>query len=185
MNVAHYAVMAIGLASTLLVVSACSDDATAPGVDEPAALLSVQPSPGSTDVTVGGSVVVTFDHAIAAGMEEYAALHEGDLTGPEVPGTWVMSDDRTTLRFTPTEPLKPATTYVIHVGGGMMDDHGHLVNLDHGPAMGGQWATESMMTGGMGSGMMGGGHPGQHMGDGWQHPANGSYGMVFAFTTAG
>jgi hypothetical protein len=181
-----HATTALGLASTLLVVSACSDEPTAPGGDEPAALLSVQPSPGSTDVTVGSSVVVTFDHAIADGMEEYAALHEGDVTGPGVPGMWLISDDATTLTFTPDEPLKPATTYVIHVGGGMMDDHGNVVDLeDHGLAMGGQWATESMMTGGMGPGMMGGGEPGQHMGEGWQHPANGSYGMVFTFTTAG
>lgn len=181
-----HTVMAFALASTLLIASACSEDATAPGGEEPAVLLSVQPSPGSTDVTVGSSVVVTFDHAIAAGMEEYAALHEGDVTGPELPGTWLVSDDRTTLTFTPDEPMKPATTYVIHVGGGMMDDHGNVVDLEHhGLAMGGQWATQSMMTGGMGSGMMGGGDPGQHMGGGWQHPANGSYGMVFVFTTAG
>lgn len=180
-----HAGMAFGLASTLLVVSACSEGTTTPGVHEPAALLSVHPSPGSTDVTVGSSVVVTFDHAIAEGMEEYAALHEGDVIGPEVPGAWLMSDDRTTLRFTPAEPLRPATTYVIHVGGGMMDDHGNVVDLEHhGLGMGGEWATESMMTGGMGSGMTGGGHTGQHMGDGWQHPVNGSYGVVFEFTTA-
>lgn len=55
------------------------------------------------------------------------------------------------------------------IGGGMMDDHGNFVDLEHhGLAMGGQWATESMMTGGMGSGMMGGRHPGSHVGDGWQ-----------------
>lgn len=185
MSAIHTAI-AFGLASTLLIASACSEDATAPRGEEPAVLLSVQPSPGSTDVTVGSSVVVTFDHAIAAGMGEYAALDEGDVTGPEVPGAWHLSDDGTTLTFTPDGPLKAATTYVIHVGGGMMDDNGHLVDLEHhGLAMGGQWATESMMTGGMGSGMMGGGHTGEHMGDGWQHPANGSYGMVFVFTTAG
>lgn len=185
MSSIHTAI-AFGLASALLVASACSEGATAPEVDEPAALLSVQPSPGGTDVAVGSSVVVTFDHAIAAGMEEYAALHEGDVTGPEVPGAWLVSDDPTTLTFTPDEPLKPTTTYVIHLGGGMMDDHGNLVDLEHhGLAMGGQWATEPMMTGGMGSGMMGGGHTGEHMGDGWQDPANGSYGMVFVFTTGG
>jgi hypothetical protein len=51
----------------------------------------------------------------------------------------------------------------------------------HGDMMGGQWATQSMMTGGMG---MGSGSMGSHMGTGWQHPDNGSYGMVFTFTTA-
>ena len=52
----------------------------------------------------------------------------------------------------------------------------------HGAGMGGQWATESMMTGGTqhGGGM---GPGGGMMGQGWQHPSNGSYGMLFSFTT--
>jgi len=123
-------------------------------------------------------------------MEEYAALHEGPVTGPEVAGTWARSTDGMTLTFTPDAPLKPATMYTIHIGGGMMDEDGHTVDLDmHGMDMGGEWATESMMTGGMGSGMGGmggmGGQPGTHMGQGWQDPSNGTYGMVFSFTTAG
>jgi hypothetical protein len=35
----------------------------------------------------------------------------------------------------------------------------------------------------MTGGMMGGGH--DHMNDGWYHSGNGSYGMVFTFTTGG
>jgi hypothetical protein len=170
--------------------TACGTDATAPALDVPAALLSVQPAGGSTNVSVGSDVVITFDHAIAEGMEEYAALHEGSVTGPEVEGTWTRSADGMTLTFAPDAALKPATTYTLHVGGGMMDEDGHTVDLDmHGMGMGGEWATESMMTGGMGSGMGGmggmGGEPGTHMGTGWQHPSNGTYGMVFSFTTAG
>ena len=164
---------------------ACSEG-LGPETTEAAALLSVQPAPGTVGVEVGTTVTVVFDHAMAPGMDAYMALHEGDVSGPEVPGTWMMSGDHMTMTFTPAEPLKAATVYVIHVGGGMMDGDGHVVNLErHGLEMGGHWATGSMMTGGMGSGMTGGGLDGHHMGDGWGHPTNGSYGMVFSFTTAG
>ena len=66
------------------------------------------------------------------------------------------SGDRTRLTFTPSQPLKSQTQYVIHVGGGMQDQHGHGMGGGHG--------------GGMGAGCV--------------HPTNGSYGMVFYFTTA-
>ena len=58
----------------------------------------------------------------------------------------------------------------------MRDAAGSLLNYDHcGTQHGGQWASSSMMGGSMmsGSGMMG---------TGWRH-ANGTYGMVFYFTT--
>lgn len=172
---------AVAFVTLLFAATACSDDGTVPADDEPTILLSVQPAGGSVDVDVGTTVVVRFDHAIAEGMEDWAALHEGSVTGPEVTGTWTRSSDGTALTFTPDAPLKPATTYAIHLGGGMMDADGHLVDLGtHGGAMGGQWATQSMMTGGMM-----GGQTGTHMGVGWQHPTNGTYGMVFVFTTAG
>lgn len=165
-------------------VAACDEDPAEP-LEGPATLLAVVPQGGSVDVDPNTTIVVTFDHAIHETMVEYAALHEGDVTGPEVPGTWALSEDGTELSFTPDEPLRPATQYTIHLGGGMTDDHGNHVNFDdHGMDMGGEWAMGSMMTGGdMGGGMMGGDHA--HMGDGWQHPTNGSYGMVFTFTTAG
>jgi len=104
-------------------------------------------------------------------MEQYARLHEGDVTGPIVPGTWTWSGDRTVLTFVPAQPFKALTQYTVHLGGGMRADDGGYV--DYGSCVeqhGGQWANGNMMGGGM-------------MGDGWQHP-NGSYGMVFSFTTA-
>jgi hypothetical protein len=177
----------VGLLCVAAALSACSDQVTAPEV-EVAALLDVRPAPGSVDVSVGTTVTITFDHAIAEGMDAYAALHEGTLTGPIVDGTWDLSADLTVLTFTPAEQLKAATTYVVHLGGGMMDAQGNHVGLEeHGLGMGGQWASETMMNGGMGSGM---GHGGmgqnsQMMGEGWAHPTNGSYGMIFSFTTAG
>jgi hypothetical protein len=61
----------------------------------------------------------------------------------------------------------------------MVDADGHHVDMDeHGPGFGGHWIQ---------GGMMGPGHAGMGwgaMGGGWHH-ANGSYGMAFAFTTAG
>jgi len=169
----------LSLAAALtLSAAACSEDATAPEpvVDEVTGLASVVPAGGATGVSVGDSVVITFDHALGAGMEQYAALHEGSVAGPVVTGRWSLSQDGTTLTFVPASPLKPSTTYVIHLGGAMRDANGNVVNLEaHGPGMGGQWATHTMMSGGMASGGM--------MGAGWQHPANGSYGMLFTFTT--
>lgn len=176
------------LATTTLIAAAaaCSGDTTTPQVVEPTALLSVQPSAGSVGVSVGTQVVVTFDHGIADGMEEYVDLHQDSLAGPVVDGVWALSTDHTMLTFTPASPLEPATTYVIHIGGGMMDEDGDHVDLEmHGMDMGGAWATESMMTGGMG-GMMGGqSGMGSHMGTGWESPTGGTFGMVFTFTTAG
>jgi hypothetical protein len=95
-----------------------------------------------------------------------------------------MSQDRKRLTFTPAAPLAPMTGYTVHLGGGMMDAGGtHADFGTHGSHMGGSWATSGMMGGGMMGGSMG--DQGYHMGQGWQHPTNGSYGMVFTFTTGG
>lgn len=157
---------------------ACSENTTeiVPPVEELTALLGVHPSGGATGVAVGDTVTVNFDHGMGEGMEAYAALHEGSVAGPLVAGRWGISQDRTMMSFVPTSPLKPSTTYVIHLGGAMRDANGNVANLEmHGGGMGGQWATQTMMSGGMSSGGM--------MGAGWQHPSNGSYGMLFMFTT--
>ncbi len=106
------------------------------------------------------------------------ALHYGDVNGPIVAGTWVWSADWSTLTFTPAQSLQAQTQYTLHLGGGMRATDGGFV--DYGPCVGqygGQWATQEMMGGG--GRMMGGGM----MGTGWRHP-NGTYGMVFSFTTA-
>jgi hypothetical protein len=76
----------------------------------------------------------------------------------------------------------------------MQDQDGHPINYEeHGFHMGGQWMTQQMHQGGqhgygMGQGGMGGmggmgGGTGM-MGEGWIHPTNGGYGMIFTFTTA-
>ncbi len=161
--------------SAVLALSGCHD-ALGPVGDT--TVLSVVPAGGTTNVDPGGPIVVEFSHAMRMGMEQYAALHEGDVTGPVVQGTWSWSDGYTKLMFTPAVPLKQATQYALHLGGGMLDANGDMLNYDHCTSQhGGQWASQSMMGGSMMGGTSG------MMGSGWQH-ANGAYGMVFAFTTA-
>ena len=163
------------LLSAPLVLSGCNEDPTGPLLS--ARVVSIVPSGGATGVDPNAPIVVTFDHAIRPGMEQFAALHQGDVRGPLVAGSWTWSEDRMTLTFTPAQPLAAQTEYTLHLGGGMRAADGGYV--DYGPCAAeydGQWATEQMM----GGGMMGGG---SMMGSGWRHP-NGSYGMVFTFTTA-
>lgn len=180
--------ISMALAATVLLVGAagCShhaDVGTDPGGGD-TALLSVSPQGGSTDVDPGSAISIEFSGSMQDGMEMYVAVHVGDLTGPEVDGTWTWNGEHTHLGFSPTQPLMPETVYSLHVGGGMMDQAGHGIDVDtHGPHMGGDWATDDMMGGG--SHMGGSSHTGHgsHMGEGWEH-SNGSFGMVFSFTTA-
>jgi len=165
------------LTAAALPLAACGSSDT-PTQANATALLAVSPVGGAIGVDPSGVVTVGFNHAVMAGMEQYAALHEGDVSGAVIAGKWALSADRTTLTFTASAPLKSRTKYNIHLGGGMSDANGKPVNMNPGGMMGGQYATGSMMTGG---GMMQG-SPGM-MGSGWQG-AGGTYGMVFRFTTA-
>lgn len=168
----------VALGSLVGGVTSCDDGAT--GVEFETALLSVAPAGGAAGVAVDEEVVVTFNHAMHDHAVDFAAVHEGDVAGPAVAGTWVLEESRKVMRFTPDQPWKRGTVYTIHLGGGMQDAQGHMVEFaSHGMSMGGMWANGGMMGGGM---MGDAGHP--HMGAGWKHPANGSYGMVFTFTTA-
>lgn len=173
------------LALLLLTVAACSGDGpSAPGTptDADPLLIEVTPAGGTTGIGLDGVVTLEFDHAMDPAMSSYADMHDGDLAGPEVPGTWDWLADHTVLRFTPAGGFEPATTYTIHVGGGMMDADGHVVALEpHGGEMGGEWATDAMM--GMGGGTGGHMDPADHMGAAWDHPSNGSHGMIFTFST--
>jgi hypothetical protein len=139
--------------------------------------MAVSPPGGATAVAIGSPVVFHFSAAMAEGMEKYVDLHHGDLSGATVPMACVWSGDRTVLTCAPAEPLAPRTTYAIHLGGGMMSSSGVSIDYANALAVGGQWIMGGMMGGthaGMGWGMMG---------SGWRN-ANGSYGMVFTFTTA-
>jgi hypothetical protein len=164
------------LITPLLLVAGCSDHGMASAGDE-TVLLSVSPAAGATSVDPTASVSVQFSHPIMPGMEEYALLHLGDVTGPVVDGTWSLGEGGTVLRFVPDQQLENGTTYTVHLGGGMRDGSGHPVDFyRNGSHMGGRWATSGMMGGG-------GHHGGGHMGGGWTH-ASGTHGMMFSFTTA-
>jgi Bacterial Ig-like domain len=143
--------------------------------------MSVTPQGGATGVSASTPIVFRFGAAMGTGMEQYVDLHIGDLAGPSVPLLCGWSSDRATLTCTPRDRLSSRTTYVAHLGGGMLTQAGQLLDYNQfGPAMGGQW-----ITGGMG-GMMAGSHAGGPWGmmsPGWRN-ANGSYGMAFSFTTA-
>ena len=162
------------LAATL---AGCSNSPTSPTAPR-TSLVAVTPQGGASGVSPTSSIVMAFSHAMASGMQVYADLHEGAVTGPVVPCTATWSSDSMTLTLTPSAPLKAATKYSIHVGGGMKDANGSVIDMaQFGPVIGGVWADGSMMTG---SGMMNSGH--DEMGPGWQG-TNGMYGMVFGFTT--
>lgn len=164
---------ALGVASVML--AGCGADPT--GSVPLTAVASIAPAGGSIGVDPAAPIVISFTRAMRSGMERYVALHEGDVTGPVVAGSWTWSADRTSLTFVPAAPLKSQTRYALHLGGGINDASGQP--LDHRRCQsqhGGRWATTGMMGGGMmGNRSM--------MGPGW-HGANGTYGIVFTFTTA-
>ncbi len=166
-----------------LVAGACGSSqpgqtTTNPAPGTAAALTTVSPAAGATSVALNSSIVLGFSGAMASGMEQFMDLHMGDLSGATVAMSCTWSAGRESVTCTPLSPLMPHTTYAIHVGGGMMGANGMMVDYSRGLAIGGQWIMGGMMPGshggGMGWGMMGGD---------WRNP-NGSYGMVFTFTTA-
>ncbi|NIS65091.1 MAG: hypothetical protein GTO05_08025 [Gemmatimonadales bacterium] len=91
-----------------------------------------------------------------------------------------FTNRRMCLTFTPSTPLDSGMSYTMHIGGGMMDATGHVIDLEqHGPRMGGVWVTQHMIDQRI---MQGGMMMNDMTGPGWRH-ANGTYGMVFTFTT--
>ena len=161
------------LSALLLGSAACTDNSTDPA--SLTLLSAVAPQGGATNVDPNTTVSVEFSHAMSPGMEQYMAVHRGDLAGPLVSGSWMWSPDGTTCEFQPDAPFEHQMHYVIHVGGGIRDVHDHHVDFGHGAThMGGHMIDDDMMH----DPMM------QHgmTGPGWMHP-DGSYGMGFEFQT--
>jgi len=155
----------------VVALGACSDSSS----PATATLTAVSPVPGASSVATSPTITLTFGQPMMSGMEQYMDLHQGGITGTTVPMNCSWSPDQTTLTCAPTGPLSAGTQYTIHVGAGMTDGQGHMMDMDNWTTMGGQWAT---------SGMMGGTHAGQAigmMGAGWKHGTH--YGMLFTFTT--
>lgn len=138
--------------------------------DYPTQLLSVSPQDGAAGISTRPEIVMGFSRSMMAGMEQYVALHRDGTNGPRLGMSCGWSDDRRTLTCQPGEPLAAGARYTIHVGGGMMDADGKNIGMSGG-VMGGRWATAGMM-----------GNATSMMGPGWQR-SNGSYGMVWDFTT--
>jgi Big-like domain-containing protein len=159
-------------AFTVVLLGGCSDS-SGPAT---AQLTAVSPTPAATAVAPSTTITLTFSAPMMTGMEQYIDLHQGGVSGPIVPMACTWSPDGTTVTCTPGAPLAGGTQYTIHMGAGMTDDQGHMMDLDEWTGMGGQWAM---------GGMMGGTHAGQPigmMGAGWTHGTH--YGMLFSFTTA-
>lgn len=133
---------------------------------------AVTPEGGATAVDPKSAVVIQFTGSMSLGTEGYVALHEGTVAGGVVSATWSWSADRTRLTLTPASPLRSLMPYTLHVGGGMRDASGHLIDLDRCVRHGGRWATPQMMS-----------DASSMTGPAWEH-ANGSYGVLFAFTTS-
>lgn len=161
-----------------LAIAACGGgDSIGPSAVATTELVSVMPSGGSTGVSGTGPMVMTFSHPMMAGMEQYLDLHQGNASGPLVAITCTWSADRLTVTCVPGQPLQAKSPYALHMGGGMIDADDHAVDMtQHQPQTGGQWLMPGMMGG------MHAGAPMSRMGAGWKG-ANGSYGMVFTFTT--
>jgi hypothetical protein len=167
----------LSFATLTAVLTACVTSPTAPALRT--SLVSVAPTGGATAVSATTAVTMTFSHAMPPGMQQYADLHARSVTGPVVSCIATWSSDSTTLTLTPMTPLTHGAMYTLHVGGGMRDATGQVIDMSQfGPVMGGAWADGNMMTGG---GMMNSNH--DEMGPGWQG-TNGMYGMIFSFATS-
>lgn len=170
-------IAALVVCSAALSAVACADNANAPTAPA-AALTAVAPSGGATNVDVATPIKLTFSGPMGQGMEAYVDMHAGTSADAVMPMSCTWSGDRTILTCTHAAPMAPGAMYTIHVGGGMMDADDMPVDLDDMVGqMGGMWLQPGM------AGGMHGGQPTNMMGAGWMG-ANGSYGMIFTFTTS-
>lgn len=175
----------VALTVVALWLTACGSSGGPSSPTDPAvlapSLASIQPGNATTGVDPNAPVVLRFNHAMMTGMEMLVVLHEGSINGAAVTTTATWSPDRTTLTLKPQGPMKHATTYVVHLSPSLQDTAGHMINMAPGAMMGGQMVSAGMMGGGamMGGQMVSAGM----MGTGWR-AADGTFGMIFAFTTA-
>ncbi len=158
----------------LLFAAGCSDSSSAPN-QTTTTLTLVSPAGDATNVDPAATISLTFSGPMAQGMENYMDVHAGTTAGAIMPMTCTWSADRTTLTCTHAAPFAAGSTYTIHVGAGMTDANGNVVNMVN--MMADTWLMPGMMGG------MHAGQPMNMMGAGWQG-SNGSYGMMFTFTTA-
>jgi len=139
------------LVSALLGLGACSNSTNSTPTTQ---LVSVAPAGGATGIGVSTSITMHFSGSMMTGADSEVTLHQGDVTGTVVPCTRSWSVDSMVLTMTPTSPLAAGTHYTSHLGAGLMDAHGHVIDMtSHGMGMGGQCMGGGMMGGGCADGM--------------------------------
>jgi hypothetical protein len=157
--------------SVLIAASCSTGTGLYNGVETATVFQSVAPPGGSTGVSPTDSVVVTFSSSTRSGMEEFVSLHQGSVTGPLIACKPTWSPDHSTLTLKPNASLQAGMGYTLHIGGGILDKYGNMVDMSqNGLNMGGQWATQALMNG---SG---------ETTYGWLG-SNADYGMLFTFHT--
>ena len=177
-------VLAILVISSSLAFGACSSTSsspTSPDVTTPTAL-SVLPAASAAGVSATTPIIITFNMPMMSGMESLVVLHEGSVTGAQVTGAASWSADRRVLTITPATSLKAKMTYVMHLSPSLTGTNGRMIDLAQCTKIGGQSVSANMMGAGTAGMMNGAWGPGM-MGGAWQ-ATDGTFGMVFSFTTA-
>ena len=176
--------LAFATLASLLTLGACSS-ATNPGdtlgADAPVAL-SVLPAAATTSVDPAKPITITFSMSMMSGMEMLVVVHEGSVTGPQVPVSSSWSTDRRVLTIAPSTMLKAMTTYAVHLSPSLQGTNGRMIDVTQCTAIGCVHVSGGMMGSGTG-GMMNGSWGAGMMGAGWQ-ASDGTFGMLFTFTTA-
>ncbi len=180
--------IALATLAAILTIGACTKSSSSPtspvgvlAADAPTAL-SVLPAAATTGVDPTKPIVVTFNMSMMSGMEMLVVVHEGSVTGPQVSGSASWSADRRVLTFTPATTLKAKTTYVVHLSPSLQGTNGKTIDLAQCTKIGGQYVSGGMM-GSAAAGMMNGSWGPGMMGAGWK-ASDGTFGMLFTFTTA-
>jgi hypothetical protein len=124
----------------------CSGDLVGPTTGSPLPnVTSLVPSSRARGVDPSTSVVMRFSHPMGEHTELLVWLHEGTIADPLVSGRWSWSGDRTVMTFTPTSPLRPGTTYTLHLAPALQTVDGKP--LDHGRCsrIGGERITDGVV----------------------------------------
>ena len=160
--------------------SGSSSPTDALATDAPIAL-SVLPAAASTGVDASKPISITFNMSMMSGMEMLVVVHEGSVNGPQVTVTSSWSPDRRVLTITPSALLKAKTAYAVHLSPSLQGTNGKMINVTQCATIGCQHVSGGMMDSGAG-GMMNGSWGSGMMGAGWK-ASDGTFGMLFTFTT--
>ena len=171
--------------ASLLTLEACSAGSSSStdvlAIDAPIAL-SVLPAAATTGVDPTKPITITFNMSMMSGMEMLVVVHEGSVTGPQVAVSSSWSADRHVLTMTPSAMLKAKTTYAVHLSPSLQGTNGRTIDATKCTTIGCEHVSGGMMGSGAG-GMMNGSWGSGMMGAGWK-ASDGTFGMLFTFTTA-